>query len=97
QQNAVAFRASNKREAQTGVARCGLNNRAARPQFALVLRSLDHRQRNPILDRASWVLVFKFEEKLTGTGIELCNLHQRRVADEREDLRWAPGTDLGSG
>ena len=81
QQHAVTFRARDQRKAQTGVACRGFNHRAPGPQFPFVLCRFDHRERNPVLDRAAWILILKFEKKLTWTGLQLRNLHEGRVAD----------------
>ena len=81
QQDAIALRARDQRESQTGVACCGLNDCAAGLQFPVGLGCFDHRQRNPVLDGATRVLIFEFEKKPTLAGVELRHLHQRRIAD----------------
>src|SRR5213079_3516790 len=56
--------------------------------MSLALGRLDHRERNPILDRAAWILIFQFQEKVTRPGVDLRDLHQRRFADQRKDRGW---------
>src|SRR5213079_482112 len=56
--------------------------------MSLALGRLDHRERNPILDRAAWILIFQFQEKMTRPGVDLRDIHQRGVADQRKDRGW---------
>ena len=56
----------------------------AQMNFAAVnlgFRGFDHRQRDSVLDRATWILIFKFQKKLTRAGVELRHFHQWRIAD----------------
>src|SRR4029077_16972569 len=86
QQDAIALRARDQRESQTGVARRSLNHCAAGLEFPLGLSCFDHRQRDSVLNGATRILIFKFEKKLTRPGVELRYFHQRRIADERKNL-----------
>ena len=81
QQDPIALRARYQRETQTSIACRRLNDRAARLQFSLGFRGFDHRQRDSVLDRATWILIFKFQKKLTRAGVELRHFHQWRIAD----------------
>src|SRR6476661_869063 len=86
QQDAIALRARDQRQTQTSVACRRLNDRAARLQFSVGFRGFDHRQRDPILDRATGILIFKFQKKPARPGVQLRCFHERRIADERKDL-----------
>ena len=85
QQDAITFCAGNERQPQTGIPCGSLHDRAARLQISLSLGRFDHRQRDSVLDRATRILIFKFQKKLTRASVELRNLHQRRVANERQN------------
>src|SRR5262249_55525522 len=65
----------------------GFNDRSTRLQFPFLLRRFDHRERDPVLDRATGILILKFEKQLARPSVELRNLHQGRVADQRKNVR----------
>ena len=83
--DAITLRAGDEGEAEAGVARGRLDDRAAGLQLPIALRRLDHRERDAVLDRAGRILVLQLHEKLARTGIHPRDLDQRRVADERKD------------
>ena len=83
--DAITFRAGDKREAEAGVARGGFDDRAAGLQMPVALGGFDHRESDAILDRAGRVLVLELHEKLARTGVHPRDLDQRRVADERKN------------
>src|SRR5205823_10808891 len=61
------------------------NDRAARPELAISFRRLDHRQCHAIFDRASWILIFQLQKKVTWPGVDPGYFDERSVADEREN------------
>ncbi len=82
---AVAFGAGDQSQAETGIAGSRLDDRAARLQFSIAFRRLDHRESDAILDRAGRILVLEFKKKLARAGVHPRDFHQRRVADERKN------------
>ena len=74
-----------EREAKSGIAGRGLDNRSARTEEAGLFRGLDHRHGNPVLDRSPRVLVLQLEEELAAAGIDLGDLQHRGVADQVQD------------
>ena len=56
--------------------------------MSLALGRFDHRERDPVLNRAARIFIFQFQEKVTRPGVDLRDLHQRRVADQRKDRGW---------
>ena len=88
QQNAIALGTGNEGQTQASIACSGLYDRATGLQFPLLLRRFDHRERDPVLDRAAGVLIFKLKKKVTRARVELRHLHQRRVANERQNRGW---------
>src|SRR5216683_6614207 len=87
QDDAVAFRAGDQGEAESGVAGGRLNDGPARLKFSLVFCGFDHGERNTVFDRARRILIFKFNEKLTWPSIHSRDFDERRVADERKNRR----------
>jgi hypothetical protein len=85
QDQRVAFLGGDQRQAEAGIARRGLNNRAARLQLAGTLRFVNHRQRNAIFNRAAGVLVFQLQKQRAGTGIKLMQLDKRGTANQFGD------------
>ena len=81
----VAFLGGDQRQAEAGIARRGLNNRAARLQLAGTFRFVNHRQRNAVFNRAAGVLVFQLQKQRAGTGIKLMQLDKRRAANQFGD------------
>src|SRR5439155_460525 len=53
---------------------------------ALALGRLDHREPDAVLDRAARVVALELEEELARSRLESRHLHERRVADEGEDV-----------
>src|SRR5207253_3570564 len=82
---AVAFRRRDQSESQSGVARGRFNDRAARPELAIPFRRLHHHQRDAIFDRASWILIFQLQKKVTWPGVDPSYFDERGVADEGEN------------
>ena len=85
QDQRVAFLGGDQRQAETGIPRRRLNNRAARLQLAGTLRFVNHRQRNAILNRAARILVFQLQEQRAGAGIKLVQLDKRGTANQFGD------------
>jgi len=83
---AVSFLAGDQGEAETGVAGGRLDDRAARFQAAVPFRGFDHRQADAVLDGPAGILVFQFHEQAAGTGIDLPQFDDRRVADQFDDV-----------
>ena len=75
-----------QRQPQARIASCGLNDGAAGFDLAVALGRFDHAQADTILDRARRVVAFEFREEFAGAGIEVREFHQRRVADQVEDV-----------
>ena len=80
--DSITFRAGNQRQTETGVSRRRFDHGPARLQFSLLLGRLDHSERDAIFDRAGRILIFQFNEKLAGTGIDPRDLDERRIANE---------------
>src|SRR4029434_1358545 len=47
----------------------------------------DHRERDPVLNRPARILILQFQEKVARAGVELRDLHEWCVADQRKDRR----------
>ena len=92
---AIATKRGGDREADTGVARRGLDDRAARTQLSLPLRGLDHREPDPVLHRTPGVQVLELREQLTrDTSAQALEPDDRSRADELENGRvLAPAHD----
>src|SRR6266404_917297 len=56
--------------------------------MSLALGRFDHRERDPVLNRAARIFIFQFQEKVTRPGVDLRDLHQWRIADQRKDRGW---------
>ena len=93
---AVALERRRDRQAVAGVARRRLDDRAARLEQAGALGRLDHRQADPVLDRAARVerLELGEDERLVLEAAEVAGdagqPDERRVADEIEDRFGVP-------
>ena len=87
QDDAIALGPRHQRQAEAGVAGGRLDHGAAGLQAAVALGGIDHRQADPVLDRAAGVLRFELQEQRAGAGVEPRHAHQRRVADELENGR----------
>ena len=85
QDQRVAFLGGDQGQAETGIARRGLNNRAARLQLTGTFRFVNHRQRNAILNRPARILVFQLQKERAGTGIKLMQLDQRGTTNQFSD------------
>ena len=76
------------READAGVARGRLDDRPAGLQHPVALGRLDHREADPVLDRAAGVQVLELrEDPRAARRREPVEPHDRRAADEVEDRR----------
>gem|GEM_PF-4387851 len=87
QDDAVALRRGDGRQADAGVAGGGLNDDGIGIQQALFLRVLDHRFRDTVLDAAGGIEVFQFDKHRglqAKRFFQIDGLHQRRIADEPE-------------
>jgi hypothetical protein len=73
-------------EADAGVAGRGLDDRAAGLQLAFPFGLLDHREADPVLDRAAGIDVLQLgEESRLDACADRVETDDRRVADELED------------
>ena len=82
----VALRGADHREADAGVTGGGLDERVAGLDGALALRGLDHGERDPVLHGAGGVEHLELAEDLGGTGLtQAREAHEGRVTDEVED------------
>ena len=80
---AVALLGGGHGEAEAGVAAGRLDDGAAGLELALALGGLDHRQRDPVLDRAARIEVLELgQEPRTAGRLEVRQPHDGRVADE---------------
>src|SRR5438270_10131920 len=79
---AVTFRRRDQSESESGITRGRFDNRAAGLELAIPFRCLHHRQRDPIFDRASGILIFQLQKKMTWPGVDLSYFDERGVADE---------------
>jgi hypothetical protein len=86
QDQAVALLGRHQGEAEPGVARRALDQRRARPDLAGPLRVLDHFQADAVLDRAARILALQLDEKFAGSRVEVIDAHDRRVADQFQDI-----------
>ena len=91
QQYTIAFCASHQRESKPGVAGRRLDHSSAWLQTSIALSSLNHGQADAIFDGASRILIFEFEKKLARPGVELRDLHQWCIADQRKNRRRFAG------
>ena len=82
----VALRRADHREADAGVAGRGLDEGVAGLDGALALRGLDHGERDPVLHGAGGVEHLELAEDLGGTGVTHAReAHEGGVTDEVED------------
>ena len=73
--------------ADAGIARGGLNQRAARLQQPVTFGLINHGHGNTVLDGAARVLPFQLgQNAYARVGAELADLHQRRIADEVQHI-----------
>ena len=79
----VALGRAHGRQSDAGVPRGGLHHRLPRLQLARPLRPLDHRQREPILDRAARIERFGLDVDVDAGGCHALQFNQRRVANRR--------------
>src|SRR3546814_13372626 len=86
QGEAVALLRGDEGEAETGVAGCRLDQASSGLQPAVMLRRLDHRLADAILDRAAGILALELQEQAAGTGIQAAYLDPRRVADAVQNI-----------
>ena len=75
-----------QRQPQARIAGSGLNDGAAGFDLAVAFGGFDHAQADAILDRARRVVAFEFGEEFAGAGIQVREFHQRRVADQVENV-----------
>ena len=82
----VALEGSRHGEAMPGVARRGLDERAAGPQQPAPLGILDHGEPDPVLDAASWIELLELRKDGGAEALgDLVEAQQRGAADEVED------------
>ena len=88
---AVALQRGDDREAGAGVPRGRLDDRPARLELSLALGRLDHRDRDPVLDRAAGVEEFELgQHRCSVRGDDALEADDRRVADQVEQGRILP-------
>jgi hypothetical protein len=86
QQQPIALLRGGQCESEPGVAGGRFDDRRARRKLALQLGGFDHSQANPVLDRTSGIVRFQLRKELAAAGVELGEPHDRRVADQVEDV-----------
>jgi len=85
---AVALDRCRDREADPGVPRRGLDDRAARLELSVVLGGFDQRQADAVLERAAGLQIFELGEEHGPAGpAELLEADDRRAADELQHGR----------
>ena len=85
---AVALERRDDREARPGVAGGRLHDRPAGLQLPLALGRLDHRDRDPVLDRAARVEVLELgEHRRRARGHDVLEPDERRVAHQLQQRR----------
>jgi hypothetical protein len=85
------------REPDAGVARGRLDDRAARLELSLALGLLDHREADPVLDRAARVEELELgEDPRMARRREPFEPDDRRAADEVEKRSDTPAASPGS-
>src|SRR6476646_11599975 len=80
----VALKNADLRQAQTGVPGSGFNDGAAGCELAVLFRRLDHGPADAVLDGPARVLAFQLHEQPTEAGFETGELDHWGVADEVE-------------
>jgi hypothetical protein len=85
QDELVALHRGDHGEADAGIARGRLDDRAAGLQLAAPLGLLDHRQRDAVLDRAAGIGALGLDPDL-GVAEQAVHADMRRVADRLEDV-----------
>ena len=85
QDELVTLQRADLRQPEASVAGGGFYDGAAGLEAAVLLRRLDHRLADAVLDGAAGVLAFEFHEQPARASVEMCELDHRRVADEVED------------
>jgi len=85
------------RQRDPRVARRGLQDRAPRGELARVLGGLDHRLRDPILERAGRVLPLELGPDPNSRRAQARQADERRVADRVEDVVEPHRARLGAG
>ncbi len=86
EQQAIALLRGDQRQPQPRVTCGGLDKSAARLDLAVALGSLDEIQADAVLDGATRILVLELEKQLAGTGIEVRDGDERRVADHLQHV-----------
>jgi hypothetical protein len=85
-QAAVPLRTAHEREGRSRAASRVLDDRASRRQRAVLLGTLDHRERHPVLHRSGWISVLELHPHLGAAGRRAAGEpHERRVANRVED------------
>ena len=83
QHHFVAAHRRRHRQGDAGIAAGCLDQGVARFDLAARFRPPDHEQRRPILDRASRVVAFQFDQHdVAGIAWQSFQLNQRRIADK---------------
>src|SRR5262249_30894300 len=85
QDGPITLRLRHQREPQAGIAGGRLDDRGAWLEPAVAFRRLNHGERNTILDRAGWILVFELNKEPAKSGIEAGNLNQGRIANQAQN------------
>ena len=88
----ITFLCCNQGQAEPGVPGSGLDDRSTCIQPSHFFCILDDRESDPVLDRTSGILVFKFDKKPAWSGIHPGDFMHRRVADH---LQYRSGIGHG--
>ena len=64
------------------ITRGRFDDRSAGLERAISFRRLHHRERDPIFDRASRILIFQLQKKVAWPGVDPSYFDERSVADE---------------
>jgi len=86
QDQLVALDRGHHRQADAGVARSRLDDRAAGLELAVALGVLDHRQGDPVLDRSARVAAFGLDPDGVLVAEQAVDADVRRAADGLEDV-----------
>ena len=85
QNDAIAFRSSDRRQTNTGVAGSRFNNYGTGFQQPFFFRVFDHRLGNPVFYAASRVKILQLDQKCRFQSqlfFNIDNFNERRVADQ---------------
>ncbi|MNV27723.1 hypothetical protein D3C71_1188810 [compost metagenome] len=97
QQDVIALLLADQGQGQAGIARGRFDDSAARLQPARLLRRLDHRQGDTVLDGAAGVLALQLQEQTARAGFDPRHLDHGRLADQVQQRSHGTDQDGGVG